>query len=195
MKKIILSAVAVFAFGFTNAQNNNVGSEGFAKEDLFITGSVSFGSGNVGSTGEKTNNFTFSPSVGYFATEKIAIGVGLNIGTSTSEVSSVSTKTNNFGINAFGRYYFTPASKFSLFGHASVGFGSAKVDSFKTNSFNLGIAPGINYFLSENFALETTWGVLSYNSEKADVDGAKAANNFNLGVNLSDIKLGLVYKF
>jgi len=53
----------------------------------------------------------------------------------------------------------------------------------------------MNYFLNSNFALEAKVGVLGYSSDKPDFDGAEATDNFNFGLNLNDITLGLVYKF
>ena len=65
MKKLLLSAVAVFAFTFANAQDG----EGFSKGDVFISGSVGFNSSKQGDA--KSNEFSFSPAAGYFLTENI----------------------------------------------------------------------------------------------------------------------------
>ena len=42
MKKIILTVAAVFALTFANAQDKKEGSEGFAKGDLYLSGTVGF---------------------------------------------------------------------------------------------------------------------------------------------------------
>ncbi|WP_306353875.1 outer membrane beta-barrel protein [Flavobacterium sp. '19STA2R22 D10 B1'] len=205
MKKVLLTAIAVFAFGFANAQEDNAG---FSKSDTFVTGSVGFNSQKTGDL--KTNGFTFTPKVGYFVTENIAVGVGLGITTSKTDrpfAGIDERKTTVFSAEVFGRYYMSPASKFSLFGELAVGFGNTKIKDItstplgslstesKNNGFNVGFAPGVNYFIAKNFALEATFGVLSYNSSKPDVDGAESTNKFDIGLKMSDIKLGLVYKF
>lgn len=199
MKKILLSAVAIMAFGFANAQETT----GFTKGDVFASGSIGYGSEK---TGENKNNvFNFSPKAGYFVTNNIAVGVklGFTSGKQTQDagLATIETKTNTFEAGAFGRYYFTPASQFSFFGELSAGFNSAKTEidgvpgESKSNGFNVGVAPGISYFVSKNIALEATFGLLGYKTNKPDVDGAESTDTFNIGANFSDIRFGIVYKF
>ena len=134
--------------------------------------------------------------------ENIAVGARLGFSNLTEDDGEDKIKSNEFSAGLFGRYYWMPASKFSIFAELGVDYMNTSEDSgvsgaekFKTNGFGFAFAPGINYFLNNHFALEAKWGVLGFNSVKADVEGAKATNNFNLGVNLSNINLGLVYKF
>ncbi|WP_445722108.1 outer membrane beta-barrel protein [Flavobacterium sp.] len=196
MKKLVLSAVAVFAFTFANAQEGE--GAGFSKGDVFISGSVGFDSTKQGDA--KSNEFTFSPAAGYFLTENIAAGVRLNVvsGENTDE-----STYSQFGADVFGRYYFTPGSKFSVFGELAVGFGNEKTEreiglvkvETKHSNFGVNAGVGVNYFLSSNFAIEAKWAGLGYNSRKLDADGADAQNSFGLAVDMSSINLGLVYKF
>ncbi len=194
MKKLlVLGAVALF--GAMNAQET---SEGFVKGNTFITGTVGVTSTKTGDF--KESGFTISPSVGHFVSENIAVGARLGFNNVTEDDGEDKVKTNTFSAGLFGRYYWMPASKFSIFAELGVDYANASVDNgvtdkLKANGFGFEFAPGINYFLNNHFALEAKWGVLGYNTVKPDVDGAKATNNFNFGVNLSDINLGLVYKF
>lgn len=197
MKKILLSAVAVMAFGFANAQDAE-GTAGFAKGDLFVSGSLGFTTSKEGEA--KTTNVNFSPMLAYFITENIALGGQLTIGSGKTEVGPVESKNNSLGINAIGRYYFTPAKSFSIFGQAQVGYLNTKEEpatggEVKVNTFNIGVGPGMSYFVSSNFAIEAGLGVLNYTSEKPDVDGAEARNTFNLNLDLSNVNFGVVYKF
>lgn len=195
MKKLlIVGAVALFAS--MNAQETE--TVGFAKGNTFITGAVGFGSEKTGD--EKENTFTIAPSAAYFITSNVALGARVGYANTKVEEGNDEVKTDAFTAGVFGRYYWMPASKFSIFAELGANYGttSTKVtgsDKFKSNGFGIEFAPGINYFLNKNFALEAKWGVLGYNSVKPDVDGATATNNFGFGVNLSDINLGLVYKF
>jgi hypothetical protein len=62
MKKVLLSALAVFAFTFANAQEEETKSEGgFAQGDLFVSGAVTFGSEKTGDF--KANSFEFAPKL------------------------------------------------------------------------------------------------------------------------------------
>ena len=200
MKKLLLAS-AVALFGMVNAQE----TAGFVKGDTFITGAVGYTNQSTGDM--KSNNFTIAPSAGYFVTPNIAVGarVGYNNMTDSDVISSVKveSKMDTFTVGAFGRYYWTPAAKFSIFGELNADYANAKntntvggisTDS-KANGFDLGIAPGVNYFISKNFAVEASWGVLNYTTAKPDVAGAISTDSFNIGLNLNDISLGLVYKF
>ena len=196
MKKLLFAAMAVFAFGIANAQEGDNGS--FSKGDIFISGSFGFGSQKYTAEGNyKENSFNVMPRVGYFVSENIALGLGL--GYSSSSVQETENadkdKVNTIAAQAFGRYYFTPASQFSVFGQLSVEYASVDYDPVKVNGFGVGLAPGVNYFLSKHFALEASWGILSYATAKADFDGAESSTDFNLGLDLDNINLGLVYKF
>ena len=196
MRKLLFAAIAVFAFGMANAQEGDNGS--FSKGDVFISGSFGFGSQKYTAGGNyKEDNFEVMPRVGYFVSENIALGLGLGYSTSSVQVTENAdeSKVNTIAAQAFGRYYFTPASQFSVFGQLSVEYASVDFDPVKVNGFGVALAPGVNYFLSKNFALEASWGVLSYASAKADVTGAESSTDFNLGLDLDNINLGLVYKF
>ena len=201
MKKLILSVAAVFAFGVASAQDTATeGGSGFAKGDVFMTGAVNFSSSKYTADGNfKENGFTIAPSIGFFVTENIALGAGISYNsTSVEEIEGADeTKTSTIGFEVMGRYYFTPANQFSVFGQLSVGYASTDFDAadVKVNGFGIGAAPGVSYFISDNFALEASWGVLSYASAKADVDGAEASNDFQFGLDLTNINFGLVYKF
>lgn len=63
------------------------------------------------------------------------------------------------------------------------------------NTFGFVIVPGVNYFISESFALRASVGALSYKNRKADVSGAKSNSSFDVNLDFSDINFGLTYKF
>ena len=104
---------------------------------------------------------------------------------------------NEFAVGAFGRYYFAPASQFSLFTELGVDYfsGDDKLADVGYDGFDVAFAPGISYFVSKNFAIEATVGVLGYSTTEADFDGAESTDNFNVGLNFEDISFGVVYKF
>lgn len=198
MKKVILSVAAVFAFGFANAQETV--SEGFSKGDVFISGALGFGSTKTGDS--KATGFEVAPSVGYFVTENIAVGVRLGFASDKTDVVDPivgELKQTTISAGAFGRYYFTPASKFSFFGELGLGYRNTKSElgpgEIKTNGFAVQVAPGVSYFLSNNIALEASFGILGYSSDKPDFDGADKTDSFAFGLDTRDIRLGLVYKF
>lgn len=207
MKKLLLSALAVCAFTFSNAQETETTTttEGFAKGDMFISGSFGFSTTSVGDF--TANGFTIAPKAGYFLTENIAVGVALGYETSKLDDGSDDVKNNTLSVGAMARYYVTPASKFSLFAELGVNYmsydneymidtdGTINVGDSEGNGFGVKVAPGVSYFLSDAFAIEASWGVLGYETSKPDFTGAESTDTFALGLDMDDLSLGLVYKF
>lgn len=204
MKKLVLTVAAVFAFGFANAQEKNESSEGFSKGDVFVTGALTFGSQKTGDF--KVNTFELAPSVGYFVSENIAIGATVGFQSLKADNGAVDATNSGTSFGAFGRYYFTPASKFSVF--AELGFdytttdtefdandGDVFASSFETKELGLGLGAGINYFVSSNFAIEAGLGVLGYSSNDNGGDGAEKTNSFGFGGDWRAVTFGVNYKF
>lgn len=196
MKKVLFSAVALLAFGFANAQEKSNG--GFSKGDVFASGAVGFGSSKTGDA--KSSSFTFAPAVGYFVTENIAAGARLGFGSASEDNGTGEDKMSSFGLEAFARYYYTPASQFSVYGELAIGMGSEKVEpagvgETKSKTFGVNAGVGVSYFLNSNFAIEAGWAGLGYNTNDNGGNGAEKTNDFGLNVDLSSVNFGLVYKF
>ncbi|MGQ2985107.1 outer membrane beta-barrel protein [Flavobacterium sp.] len=201
MKKLLFSLAALAAFASANAQEEE-GTTGFTKGDVFASGSLGYNSRKTGE--EKYTRFGVMPRVGYFVSEKIAIGAQL--GYSSTEATYYTgmewdeRTTNSLTAGAFARYYGTPGKTFSFFGQLHVNYNSEKTDyegggEDKRNGFDIGIMPGISYFVSDHIALEATFGALGYGTSKPDADGAESTNTFNLDLDLTSVGIGIVYKF
>lgn len=218
MKKIILSVAAVFAFGFANAQEEVKESKGFgfANGDIIVEGNLSFGSekNDDNTTEVKTSEFSFNPKVGYFVTDKIAVGAEFGIGSGKEEttvtgVGSTEDKMNSFGAGVFARYYFLNlGERFKTYTEAGLGFGSTKsetdgTENWKTSNFGVGIDLGMNYFVTENFAINFgLTDVLAFNSGKTEFPGGgetkstEFSGNFNVFNNFfNTAQFGLTWKF
>lgn len=195
MKKVILSALAVMTFGFASAQEGN-GNGGFSKGSMFVSGAFSIESSKTGEA--KTSGFEIEPKFGYFVTENIAIGGKLGYASSKAEAAGVDTEDNTaLTIGAFGRYYFTPASQFSLFGQAGLDYSSVenKLTDAKGNQIGINVGLGLSYFVSSDWAIEATWAGLGYTTNDNGGDGADKTNTFGLDADLRAISFGVVYKF
>ncbi len=199
MKKIILTVAAVFAMSFANAQDKKEKSgEGFSNGDVYLTGTAAFNSSKTGDA--KDNGFTLSPGAGYFVSDNIAIEGMLKFtsGTSNAGGGANDLKTTGFGIAAGAKYFWTPASKFSLSVGARLSYMSTKVDNgvadATTKEIGFNVPLGLHYFVADNFAITSEWGGLGYSSNDNGGNGADKTNGFNLGVNLSSISFGLLYK-
>lgn len=216
MKKVLLSAVALLAFGFANAQEEKSTNGGFSKGDVFVSGAFSFGSFEDKDADSKSSSFTISPKVGYFVTENIAVGA--KVGYSSSKDAAIDNvmgvdlsgfgadvfSVNTLNLGGFGRYYFTPANQFSLFGEFSLDYVTSTIDEVdgvstsgdnKVNGFGAGLGLGMNYFVSSNFSLEAGVGVLNYMSAKPNAEGFDGVSSFNFGGNWNSVSFGVNYKF
>ncbi len=198
MKKIILSVAAVFAFGFANAQEKEEvkGGMGYAKGNMFISGAVSIGSEKTGDV--KSTGFEIEPKFGYFVTNNIAVGAKVGYTSDKAENALGDTMDQSkMTLGAFGRYYFAPASQFSLFGQ--LGFDYSTVDNkltdIKENEIGVGLGLGLSYFMSNNFAIEASWAGLEYTSNDNGGNGVDKTSNFGLGLDMRSINFGLTYKF
>ena len=205
MKKVLLSAVALLAFGFANAQEEEKGNGGFAKGDVFVSGAVTLSSAKKGDF--KANAFEIAPKVGYFVTENIAVGASVGFQSLKWDNGAADATNSGLGLGAFGRYYFTPADKFSLF--AELGFdytsfdeefdaesGTVYASSFESKELGFGLGAGMNYFVSSNFSIEAGVAVLGYSSnDNGGGSGVDKTNTFSFGGDWRAVTFGVNYKF
>jgi outer membrane protein len=199
MKKIILTMAAVFAISFANAQDSKESSFGFAEGDIYLGGRVQYNStkNDNGVTSVTTTSTNFSPEAGYFISDKFAVTAGLMIGGSDNGT----TKTNTFGVNLGGRYYFLNlGERFKTFTNFGLGFGSddnGGNGADKTNTFGIGGGLGVNYFVTSRLAIDFGLSnVLSYTTSKT---GDFKSNSLDLNANVfnnffNTATFGLIYK-
>ena len=202
MKKIILTVAAVFAFGFANAQDKKESSEGFSKGDLYLTGTFNFSSEKTGDF--KTDEFTVAPGLGYFITENLAFEGSLAYLSGKENVDIFGdgdlyeVKNSGFGIAAGVKYFWTPASKFSLSVGGNISYISVKseVAGFDATSkiIGLNVPVGLHYFVSDSFAITSSWGGFGYSSNDNGGNGAEKTTGFELGLDMSTVSFGLIYK-
>lgn len=214
MKKIILSLVAIFGFGAA-AQAQDSGSEfGFNQGDILVEGNFSFYTrGTSGdSSDNKHNTFVIAPRVGYFLTDKLALGVGLDFGTAKNEKLSINGadvtayKSNRFGFDVFGRYYFLEAGqRFKFYGQGKLGLDFYGIEASKGDSkqkltkFGIGVDLGVNYFVTPkiaiNFGLADVIGFSSLKPKDGKAENT-FAGNFNVFNNFFDTPtFGATFKF
>ena len=224
MKKVLLTAVAVFSLTFVNAQEEKeTKGFGFSQGNIMLEGNLGFSSNketNSDSTGDidetKTSSFNFNPKAGYFVTDKIAVGVELMMGSGKTEMTvfgppnvTSETTNNSFGAGVFARYYFLElGERFKTYAEAGLGFGSAKweangVETQKDSNFGLGFDLGMNYFVTEKMAINFGLAnVLGFNSTTSEFPGGDETTNSGINGNLNVFNnffdtptFGLTYKF
>ncbi|MGG5578394.1 outer membrane beta-barrel protein [Myroides sp. C15-4] len=210
MKKLVLSLAAVAAFGLTaNAQEKEKPTFGFQEGNFMIEGSFTISdkvnkdsdSGNK----NKTTTYKFNPKVGYFLSDKVAIGAALGFGKNQEDFFDGATATNLYA-GVYARYYFLElGNRFKTFAEVGVGYDQKEVSATKNKltGIQAGIDLGFNYFLTDQLAVAFTLGnVFSYGNHNHKLDGKKQGTisetdaNLNVFNNFFDnATFGLVYKF
>jgi hypothetical protein len=213
MKKIVNVALfLLFVVASANAQ-------------LFVGGgfSISTEGGSIKRNGnsedkESSTSFFLEPKLGYFLSEKFAVGGKLIISASKGpDINNDVKKTSAFGLAPFARYYMVNFNKFSLFGEAELSFvfGNTKyennnvtTDGPKTTSIGLNVTPGVAFALSDKIELEGKINLFSFgynhHSEKTNNNNNEVINNtstFGFGagldniVNTGNFSIGAIFKF
>jgi len=142
---------------------------------------------NLGFTFQKSStrfNFNLNPKLAYFVNDDLAIGGYVNFGLSTSNGAGSDV---SYGVGALARYYihdkntrkleFSRRARFFL--EANAGFGGQNPASgASTNGVQLGVGPGLSYFITPNVALDA---LVKYD---LIVGGGNSTTSQTLGLNL-----------
>lgn len=160
MNKIKLAVVGLLSLVLTSGV---MGQSTFTKGDKIVEGTISY-SKSKGVDAE----YSVSPSFGYFVSNKTAMGVSAEVGTSANG------DVTNFGF--YGRHYFHNIGKnFLTYAQLNVGSNNTKDAGVKTSEFAAGFGLGANYFVSPNVAVSMhVADLFSYTS-------GEGASNFSLG--------------
>ncbi len=212
MKKVILGLVVILTVGMATAQEQK--TFGFAKNDILLEGSLN---GYVANRNDKVYNsgIYFYPSIAYFIKQNFAVGANLSVGYSKSEAKNINendrikymsehiSKTNTYGADIFGRYYFLKLGKrFKIYNQVNLGY---RKQTFKAESrqetvfkntkinprnsdlqerkryekiYDTSMGLGVNFFISQNFILTAYLGQLvGYTYTKYGNDYIKSKHN------------------
>jgi len=146
MKKLILSAVAVFAFGFASAQSTAL-SEG----SWLVEVNTGFGSPMGANTGiyyssvDGNTNLSLGAEAGYFVMENLAIKAGLGYNSEKPD-----------GGDAFTTFAYKLGAKYYIIGQIPVqlDYSGASYKDFDENPSYFGIQGGYAWFVADNVSIE-----------------------------------------
>ncbi|MHC0442286.1 hypothetical protein [Flavobacterium sp. 3-210] len=165
MKKLILAAIAVMAFGFANAQEQT------AKGKWLIEANTGFGGNtNVGNTGfqlkseDGETSWSVGAEGGYFVADNLAVKAGLGYNDLGHSVNAISYKVG-------AKYYLL--NKFPL----EASYTGASVKDANENPSYLGLQGGYAWFIGNNVSIEPG---LRYNISMNE-DYGKDVFQFNVG--------------
>lgn len=182
----------------------------------FITTNIKYLDGATTTLKGSNFNFTLSPFVGKFLSEKFAIGIKLDLslsGSKTGVNTETINKSSSIGASPFLRYYAIKWNKLSLYGQGNIGveFSNSSVktggvtnDEPKDTRLYLSIYPGLAYDITNKLSLQTSLNILSFGyNYSTSKNGTSKSNSssFNVGAGLGNIvsvnaiTIGAIYKF
>lgn len=127
----------------------------------------------------KTNQFSFTPGVGYQWNDNWTGGINLNLSSGKVSSGSDELKASGFGAGPFVRYAYPLSSIFAVYGQLNTNMLSAKIDGVKSNGFEAVLFPAIGVNLKNGFALNFNFGNLSFVRSKVKGDSG-STNDFAL---------------
>lgn len=195
MKKIF--AVAAFAlFGLMNAQTE--------KGSWVIGGSTNLGFNSVttkysveneSETSPATNTFSFTPTVGYFVMDNLAVGIDLGLLNVSTKDDDYKETSNTFSVMPTGTYYFKATPSLRPYVGAGVGYATTKyTEKFANISESEdydGLAwkakGGFVYLLNQNIGIDLGLGYSQFTNKEtvSDIDYKTTAGTFGVNVGFS----------
>jgi len=215
MKKIIVFNLLIISFLCSYAQ---------IEKGTHLTGSSIFFNYQQDKNGKKLIyeqiGFGVMPNFGYAVKKNLVLGGGINYSFQLTKIFPQSSGfffnssiSNSIGPNIYLRYYIMKG-KFGGFltmnANPSYGLLSYQndnpnfpIDQRKYNIYNIkfqiGIAPGITYFLSKNFAIELQYGYLGYSLNytpiQKDINQSNTQQTFNFNFRADALNIGMRYYF
>lgn len=188
MKKFILLALVAVSAQTAHAQSIAAGT-------ISLGGSIGYSSstgkgsqtagGTTFSTETKTSQFSFTPAVGYFVADNLAIGLELGYtayrrpyDTRTPAPATVRAEldpTTTLRVGPYVQYYKMVSEQFGVLGTLGGGYqstrefdytsnsGSALIAEQKASGYYAALTPGIIFFPIPKFGISASIGSLGYN--------------------------------
>lgn len=221
MKKVLL-LTALLCVGIIKAQEDTKDKFILEKGTWNLSGNFAFGFNDGDSNGIDTSsdeNTTFieiSPTVGYFFNNNFQVGLGLGYGYRDSDFEFVNNgaiinrniEDHTFSVYPYARKYFGLKKNFAFYLQGEGRYSRSSREQNLTeipdtdfdsssDSFFIGIRPGLTFFVSNSFAFETTLGSLGYTHTSFDDDGNTTGDfkSFDFNLSSSDLFFGLSYYF
>ena len=184
MKKIVLGVLFVSGFAFASRAQ---------KGSILVYGTMGIRSEKQPND-DKTTVFSVYPGVGYQFCKNWTAGISGGYGQQkfTPETGSES-KTDIYRAGGFARYTYTFNTIFSLYGQGDVYYHGKKEQDVKSNGVGIALTPTIGINVFNNFALNISFGDISYESIKVkNADNGTHTFDADFG---NEIKIGVSKNF
>lgn len=207
MKKVLVIAALAFV-SFANAQK---------KGSILLAGNIGFSTEKITAASDdetKTNEFSFSPRVGYQFNDNWTVGISGSVRSKKVETTTdegplfgnvtSEDKDNNFAVGPFVRYSRSLTETFGFFADLdagyqtekstfNTGFPDAEDSEVKGNGVYARITPAIFINVKNYFGLNVSFGGLGFDSLNYDDNGGDRSN---FGLNFGEtINIGISKNF
>jgi len=157
---MIIKRISLF---FTLLTIYNIATSQITKGNWLVGGNGSFSSAKYNSTAAasyKQTNVQISSSIGYFAIDKLAIGLKPSYTYAKSDIGTSGYALNTYSIGPFVRYYFLEAEKrLNILTEASYQHTISKVTDNPSTSYNgFSVLAGPVIYFNPTVGLEFTVG-------------------------------------
>jgi len=167
MKKLLLSALAICAFSFANAQEDEKSTEGnqTSKGSWLIEANTGFGSAHTADTGIRFTSrdgesiYNIGLEGGYFIMDNLAVKAGLGFGGNSA------TDSNRFSYKVGAKYYVMGMIPVSL------DLNGASIKDASEDPMYLGVGAGYAWFLGKNVSVEPGVRYNATLNDDADPEG------------------------
>lgn len=168
-----------------------------ANAQVYVGGGIGFETASQ--DGNSETFFKIMPEVGYNLNENWAVGIALGYNESKTTLKEANIKTTAkikaFEIAPYARYTFAKFDMVNLFVDGTVDYLHTDIVGDKTNTFSVGLKPGVAVNLNDKLSFVAHVGFLGYQNAKEDYEGAKAVNTFGLNLDGSNLTFGVYYNF
>lgn len=140
------------------------------------------------------------PNAGYFISDRTSLGLLLGYNSTNRDTfinNNIAELTDNlFQYGVYARFHKSLNEKLYLYLQPSIRFGSGEIEFFPNQSTDidqtdLGLTPGLTYFLSENWALEMRLGSIVYSSVNTSNTSSFERDQFAINLGLSNVGIGM----
>lgn len=167
-----------------------------AKAQVYVGGGVGLQTSSY--DGNSETFFSIIPEVGYNLDENWAVGVSVGYGEAKTKIKidnvQVTEKVKTFQITPYARYTFVKFDKVNLFVDGGVGYKYENYAGTKTNTFSIGVKPGVAVNLNEKLSFVAHVGFLGYQNDK-EKGADKSTNTFGVALDGNNLSFGVYYNF
>ena len=151
-------------------------------------------------------NFNISPKIGYAISDNLLLGLGLGYGYIKSEFNNPQvlndniSETNSVSFFSYIKKFIPVGKKLALHVQGEVRYGLSSSDfesndvvrETKSQTFFVGVRPGISYSLSKSILLQANFGSLGYQNINREVDNVdtEKSNSFGFDFGSSSLQFG-----